>query len=237
MPAPICLSTAETETDNDRLAPRRGGREVDRVFETMVEEIVSGVMAPGMKLREPDLARRFGISRGPLREAIRRLQERELVVCTPNAGARVIIHSPREILEAYEIREALEGMAARLAAKNMSDEEIVALRKAFEEEAARGKSGGYHNDFHMMIVRGSHNNRLLRLLNEDSYRLLKLWRTHYSWLRYGGQESWRDHLRVLEAIEQRDGELAELLMRRHIARLRKDSTKNLQEMQVTAVAE
>ncbi|MFC1458632.1 GntR family transcriptional regulator [Microvirga arabica] len=217
----------------DDAAPRRDGREVERVFGVLVEEIVSGAIAPGAKLSEPDLARRFGISRGPLREAIRRLQERELVLCTPNAGARVSVHTPEEILEVYQIREALEGMAARLAAQNMTTEEIVQLRGTFEEETARRKSASYRNDFHMQIVRGSHSARLCRLLNEDYYQLLKLWRTNCNWLRYGSDESWRDHQRILEAIEYRDGECAEILMRRHIARLREDSIRNLRDLGVS----
>jgi len=214
----------------------RTGLEVERVLETMMTEIVDGTIAPGAKLSEPHLARRFGVSRGPLREAIRRLQERQLVVCTPNAGARVVVHTPREILEAYEIREALEGLAARLAAANMTAEEVGELRRTFEAEVARGRSAGYDNDFHMQIVRGSHNERLRRHISEDLYRILKMWRMQCRWLRYGGTESWRDHQRILEAIEHRDGECAEILMRRHIARLRTDSIENLQKLGIAAAA-
>ena len=206
------------------------------MFETIVDEIVSGVMPPGMKLNEPDLARRFGISRGPLREAIRRLEERQLVHCTPNAGARVVVHSPEEIIETYELREAIEGMAARLAALNMTDEEVVELRRIFEEETARGRSAGYPRDFHMHIVLGSHNRRLARIINEDFYQLLKLWRSQCGWLRFGSEESWRDHQRILEAIEHRDPELAEILMRRHLARLRTESIDNLKRLRSTESA-
>src|SRR3954470_18739562 len=122
---------------------RRTGLEVQRVYDSLLDEIVSGTMRPGSKISEPDVARRFGVSRGPLREAIRRLEERQLVRCTPNSGARVIVHTPEEVIEAYEIREALEGMAARLAAVNMTDAERLELRQAFDAEKTRGKSGGY----------------------------------------------------------------------------------------------
>src|SRR5262245_10478728 len=108
------------------------GLSVQRLFARLVDAIINGRLAPGAKLNEPDLSRGFGVSRGPLREAIRRLEERQLVRCTPNSGARVIVHTPQEVIEAYEIREALEGMAARLAAVNMTDEERLDLRNAFE---------------------------------------------------------------------------------------------------------
>ena len=208
----------------------RAGMQVQRLFEMMVADIVSGAFAPGAKLNEPELARRFGVSRGPLREAFRRLEERQLVVRIPNAGARVIAHTPEEILEAYDIREALEGLAARLAAHNMDAAERGQLRHTFEDEVARGTSGGYGSDFHMQIVRGAHNRRLSRILNEDYYMLFKLWRANCRWLRFGGDESWSDHSRILEAIEHGDGECAEILMRRHIGRLRRQSAEKLAEM-------
>lgn len=217
----------------ERSTPRRVGREVQRVLDEVLDQIMSGTIPPGSKLNEPELARAHGVSRGPLREAIRRLEERQLVVCTPNSGARVVEHSPTEVIDAYEIREALEGLAARLAASNMTDQEVADLRHAFEDEAARGASGGYRSDFHMNIVRGTHNGRLIRMLNEDYYRLFTLWRRTCKWLQFGGSHSWRDHQRILEAIEHRDAECAEILMRRHIARLRIQSIENLRRMRAS----
>lgn len=221
------MNLTATVAAPDTVAPRRVGREVQRVFERIVEAITNGGLAPGAKLNEPELARTLGISRGTLREAIRRLEERQLVRCTPNLGARVVMHTPREILDAYEIREALEGLAARLAAQNMTDQELRELRIAYELEVSEERSRGYHSDFHMTIVRGSHNVRLAQMLNEDHYRLCKLWRNSCRWLRYGGGESWSDHKRILDAIEHRDADCAEILMRRHVARLRIQSREEI----------
>jgi DNA-binding GntR family transcriptional regulator len=206
---------------------RRAGGEVQRVFERVLDDITTGALAPGAKLSEPDLARGLGVSRGPLREAIRRLEERQLVRCTPNLGARVAAHTPREVLAAYEIREALEGLAAGLAARNMTDAERTELRTVYEQEVSAARSRGYRSDFHMQIVRGSHNDGLIRLLGEDHYRLHKVWRMRCRWLKVGGEATWSDHRRVLEAIEFRDAECAEILMRRHIARLREDSLEEI----------
>lgn len=218
----------------DLAPPKRMGGEVQRIFDALVDDILAGRLGPDEKLSEPALARRFGVSRGPLREAIRRLEERQLVRRTPNFGARVAHYTPQEILEHYAIREALEGLAARLAAENIAEEELIRLREVFEAEVSRGYSGGYQKDFHMRIVRGSHNSRLIRLLGEDYYRLFKLWRRHAPWLQSGGPESWDDHRRILEAIEERDPEVAELLMRRHIARLRRESRERLQREEAQA---
>ena len=70
----------------------------------------------------------------------------------------------------------------------------------------------------------------IRMLNEDYYRLFKLWRTTCRWLRFGGEVTWNDHERILDAIEHRDAECAEILMRRHIARLRIESFAELQRL-------
>jgi DNA-binding GntR family transcriptional regulator len=211
--------------------------EVKRIYAAIFEEILSGALPAGAKLSEPDLAGRFGVSRGPLREAIRRLEERQLVSCTPNAGARVVMHSPEDILETFVVREALEGMAARLAATNMTQEERAQLRQVFEAERARGRSASYDRDFHMLIVQGSHNSRLRRIINGDYYQLLRLWYARASWLCHATDDSWREHQRILEAIEYRDAEWAEVLMRRHIARLREASIENLNAMKLQQAAE
>ena len=100
----------------------------DRIFVRLRQAIVEGEIPPGSKISEPVLAARYGISRGPLREAMRRLESTNLVDRKPNVGARVITLSSDQLLEIYVIREALEGMAARLAAQQMSEAAIVDLQ-------------------------------------------------------------------------------------------------------------
>ena len=101
----------------------------ERIFARIQQEIVEGKLKPGSKISEPELARAYGISRGPLREAIGRLEACSLVVRKANVGARVVSLSSEQLLEIYHVREALEGMAARLAATAMSDEEIADLAR------------------------------------------------------------------------------------------------------------
>ena len=100
----------------------------DGAFERIQAAIVKGEIAPGTRISEQYLSTTFGIGRGPLREAIRRLEGRRLVVRIPHAGVRVVSLDYAELIELYHVREALEGMACRLAAQNMTEDEIAALR-------------------------------------------------------------------------------------------------------------
>src|SRR6187402_2697109 len=93
----------------------------ENVFRRIQAAIVCGEIAPGSKISEPELARVYGISRGTLREAIHRLEGQRLLVRVPHVGARVVELSHAELIELYEIRESLEGMACRLAAERMTD--------------------------------------------------------------------------------------------------------------------
>ena len=119
----------------------------DHVFQRIQSAIVRGDIAPGSKISEPELARAYGISRGPLREAIRRLEGQRLLVRVPHVGARVVSLTQAELVELYEIRESLEGMACRLAAERMSQAEIDDLRHVLEthqsDEAFRAGRGYY----------------------------------------------------------------------------------------------
>ena len=160
----------------------------ERVFHQLQDAIVRGELAPGSKITEPGLSKTYGISRGPLREAMRRLEAHRLIERVPHVGARVVKLSMKELLELFDLREALESMAARLAAENMSPEEVQGLRDvlALHEGQADLKRGeAYYQregdlDFHYCIVQGSHNKMLMNLLCNDLYYLVRLYRTQFS---------------------------------------------------------
>lgn len=199
----------------------------EQLFRRLSDAIVSGELPPGSKLSEPALARQYGVSRGPLREAINRLQERHLVRRTAHFGARVVELSPSVLEETYVVREALEGMAAREAARNCTTDDIEALRRAYARHVAAVREGGQgpvwrtaDEDFHVIIARASRNPMLIRLLTEDFYQLVGFYRSHLLHVRGRGDRTLAEHRRILEAIEDRDGDLAELQMRRHIAAAR-----------------
>lgn len=196
----------------------------ERIFEALQNAIVTGDIKPGEKLREPELARRFGTSRGPLRDALRRLEARRLVTNRPNSGARVVSLSPAQLVELYQVREALEGMTARLAATNMTGEEIGELSDLLDrhEDEVRRKDGAEYFqqegdlDFHFRVAEGCRNELLRSSLCEDHYHLMRLYRHKFSSRHGRPRNALAEHRMILEAIRDRDGELAEMLMRRHI---------------------
>ena len=107
----------------------------DKVFEQIQNEIVEGIIPAGSKISEPELSKRFEISRSTLREALNRLEKCHLIERKANVGSRVVQCSIEGLLEIYIVREALEGMACRQAALNMSDLEINEMQAILSEHA------------------------------------------------------------------------------------------------------
>lgn len=196
----------------------------EKVFSELATAIVRGEIAPGEKLSEQALVDRYGGSRAPIREAIHKLEARNLVIRVPHAGARVVSLSLSELRDIYEVRLELESMACRLAAQRMTDEEIQGLQQLLQEharsiEADQGmsyyqKSGNL--DFHYRIIEGSKNQRLHQMLCGDLYHIIRMYRYRTSTSSERPQSALKEHQRIVEAIAARDSELAELLMRRHI---------------------
>ncbi|WP_299310450.1 GntR family transcriptional regulator [uncultured Halomonas sp.] len=214
------MNSAQTETSIPEVRTL-----AERVFQQLQDAIVRGELAPGSKITEPGLSRTYGISRGPLREAMRRLEAHRLIERVPHVGARVVKLSMQELLELFDVREALESMAARLAAEHMTAEEIAGLRKLLamhEGQADLRKGEAYFQregdlDFHYRIVQGSHNRMLVNMLCDDLYYLVRLYRTQFSASGSRPQRAFVEHHRIVDAIEAGDAELAELLMRRHVS--------------------
>jgi len=190
----------------------------------LAQSIVTGEFSQGQKLNEAELAQRFGMGRGPLREALRQLEGMRLVKRTPNAGARVVVLDRKTLSDLYAVREALEGMACRIAATQMSDEEITQLSKLLDRHEAQIREQGgkvYAQsegdlDFHFQIVRGSRNQMLMDLLGSEQYQLLRMCRYRTSRNAQRTGPALQQHRQIVAALALRDGELAEMLMRRHI---------------------
>ncbi len=202
----------------------------DRAFAAIEHAIVTGEFPPGSRLGEETLAARYGISRGPLREALRRLEGRGLVVRLPHAGVRVVALDRQDLIDLYEIRANLEGLACRLAAQRATEAEIAALEALLHQHAAdaRVSSGeSYFQDpgafdFHFAVAALSKSRRLERLLCHDHYSLTRLFRFHTSHKPDRAVRAYDDHLRICAALRDRDGELADLLMRRHVEAARRE---------------
>lgn len=197
----------------------------DQAFQKLVAAISRGDFAPGELIKEARLAKQLGISRGPLREALNRLEGRNLVERRPRVGVQVVSLSRRDFVELFTVREALEGMACRQAASAMSNEELDALSELLEQH---GKSDGvrsgsvYHQgsadeDFHFRIVRGSRNERLIKALCDDLYYQIRIYRYRSSIRPGRARTAFEEHLAIAEALRARDPDLAEHAMRKHIA--------------------
>lgn len=200
----------------------------DALFAALSEAIVRGEFGPGAKLSEPRLAARYGVSRGPLREAIRRLEERKLVQRSPRQGVRVVTPSLETAVELFKIREVLEGLAAREAARNGTPEEAAALRAmlaghrmALEKpDAMLYWQDTANSDFHFFIARMARSAQLFDLLCDEYYTLFRLYRMQHRIVPGRALKALGEHERIADAVADHDAELAEFLMRRHIASAR-----------------
>jgi DNA-binding GntR family transcriptional regulator len=198
----------------------------DRAYNAISDAIVRGELPAGARISEAALARRFQIGRGPLREALRRLEGRRLVVAKPNAGARVASLSARDVIELFEIREILEVRACQLATERMLDGEIDELKQLLDTHDRDPDSGRATSrtakapDLHTAIIRGSKNNQLINLLCGELWDLLRVYRVKSSGEAGRVEAAFREHREIVEAMRQRDAERAALLMGRHIRKAR-----------------
>jgi len=143
----------------------------------------------------------------------------------PNVGASVVTLSLANISDLYDVREALEGKAAALAATNMSDEDRIKLRELIEihRQHIKTNAGQYMQaegdfDFHYRIIKGSGNAMLTHQLCHELYHLVRMFRYQTSRFKTRSNRALVEHEQLVYAIEQRDPNMAEMLMRRHIAR-------------------
>lgn len=202
----------------------------DKVYEQLLHDIVDGTIPSGNKISEPELAKRFEVSRSTLREALNRLEKCHLIERKANVGSRVVECSIEGLLELYITREALEGMACREAASNMTDEEIASMQDMLAEHAnSQGLKDGvsYYQeggdvDFHYKVILGSHNQQLINIICGQLYHLIRMYRMQFGMKSARASRAFQEHSQIVQAIADRDGELAEMLMRRHIAASRKN---------------
>ncbi len=209
---------------------------VDEVVERLEAAIITGELPPGTKLNEQQLATALGVSRGPLREAIRRLEGRTLVERTPNIGVRVAELSPSDLNDLLEIREALEGMACALAVEHLTDADIAGLEKLLKDHGSQKSietGEGYYQesgdfDFHFRIARASRNKRLISMICGDLYDLLRIYRYKSSTMHGRAAAALQEHQEIVAALKTRDPQKAEAAMRNHIRNARLYSTMALQ---------
>lgn len=190
------------------------------VYTVLRDDILHGDLLAGERINEEDVAKRLGVSRTPVREAIRQLERDGLVRMERFKGCQVIKLDVREILDLFEARQGLEGMAARLAAHRLSDEAIAGLatwldRRATEVEGGGTPQGGRRFDFHDAILQGSRNTAIIGTSLRWQQQL-STFRTLSASIHLRRQAAYKEHRLVLDRIAERDADGAEEAMRIHL---------------------
>jgi DNA-binding GntR family transcriptional regulator len=190
------------------------------VFEVLVDEILTNRLPSGAALTERALVARFGLSRTPIREVLLRLQAEGLVDFYPNQGAFVRRLSPNDIRDLFELREALEPLAAALAARHRPDAALARLQAEFatvDEATAAATLTHLGEQLHDAIAEWS-GNRLLGVFSTHLRRQMMLVRGMLRYQPDMERRSLHEHLGLLDALQARDPETARARMAAHLAR-------------------
>ena len=193
----------------------------DVVYNTLREAILKGELKPGERLMELQLASKLGVSRTPIREAIRMLELEGLAVTIPRKGAEVAKMTVKDMEDVLEVREALDELAARIACNKITEEQLQTLSKvkdAFEESTKTTdikQIAMYDEKFHDVIYESTGNVRLVNLLNnlrEQIYR----YRVEYLKNVEVYPRLIKEHETILKALQDRNQELVVEAMRDHV---------------------
>jgi DNA-binding GntR family transcriptional regulator len=191
-----------------------------QIKDVILQRIVSHEYPPGARLVETRIAQELGVSQAPVREALRDLEQLGCVVHEPFRGCSVRAFSAEELLEAFPVRAALEALAARLAAEQVTEEELLQLAELLDTMRAAARRGDAHDQsqanagFHATIVRAARNATL-----ERQWSLLEPFSRTYLTVSQPGLDLLalsERHVPILDALRARDGEAAAAAMHRHL---------------------
>lgn len=217
------------QMDMDVFLPLR-----DVVFKTLREAILTGELKPGERLMEIHLANRLGVSRTPIREAIRKLELEGLVIMIPRKGAQVANITIKGLQDVLEVRKALEELAVKIACKNITEEELTALKKAADVFAISVKNKNVTDiakadvAFHDIIYHATNNERLIVILHnlrEQMYR----YRVEYLKEESIYSSLVQEHTEIVRSLEAGGKERAARAIKTHIDNQEKHIINRLQE--------
>jgi DNA-binding GntR family transcriptional regulator len=195
------------------------------VFEYLRNAILSGELKPGERLMEVTIADQLGVSRTPVREAIRKLEKENFVIMIPRKGAYVADLTKKDILEVLEIRKELEGFAASLAAERMNDTEREKLGRVIEEfndgmiNMDKKRMLDCDNEFHSLIFYASKNQRLINIIF-DLHDQFQRFRLVYFNEFNNFHEIQMSHSRIFEALLLNDPKMARKEAEEHVENIR-----------------
>ena len=205
----------------------------DQIYDILKRRIVFREIESGKKINEEDLAKSLGVSRTPIRETLLRLEHEGIVKIIPRRGAFVVSQSKEKVMDLFEGREVLEGLVARLATENMNRALFDRLKRSLEKVSS---VDGDNNrllkytpadvEFHALLLEAS-DNELLKNMMESVNIHLQMVRLRTVALPGRPEQTVKEHYEIAAAIEKKDSTLAEKLMRKHVASVRKDALKNM----------
>lgn len=205
----------------------------DVVFNTLRQAILTGEMKPGERLMEIHLANKLGVSRTPIREAIRKLELEGLVIMIPRRGAEVAQITWKNLKDVLEVRRALDVLAIELACERMTQDEIVSLYQACEKfkEATKTQDARIIAEadvaLHDIIVASSRNDRLVQLVNNLAEQM---YRYRFEYIKDASQHERlvQEHNDMYQSILRKDKESAALAVKKHIDNQEQAIIKQLQ---------
>ncbi|GII75990.1 GntR family transcriptional regulator [Sphaerisporangium rufum] len=191
-----------------------------RTLRAVRDLILSGHFRPGDRVNEAELAEALGVSRGPLREALQQLTSEGLVHRIPHRGTFIPEFGATETVELYELREAIEVMAARLAAERATPEDLAELRRFLDAtgEVLHSSDEAHYPrdlDFHDRIVAIA-GNRQLQARCREVHQLLHVARSRSGFRTERAHQAYDEHRAILQALETRDPDAADRAMRAHL---------------------
>lgn len=204
------------------------------VFETLREAIIKGTLKPGERMMEIQMAEELGVSRTPVREAIRKLELDGFVVMIPRKGAYVAGISMKDIADVFEIRTALEGLAAGLAAERATDEELEHLERLLVKIAECIEANDFKTlialdtEFHDTLYKACRNERLIKIVSNLMEQIQRFRTTS---LASPGRSKFalEEHKKIVEAVSDRNTELARALASEHIENAENSMLDTLKE--------
>jgi len=201
--------------------------EVQRVFEEIKNEIINGTYAQGEPLSEIPLSKKFGVNRTRIHQVLDELEKMSLVEKVPSKGAFVKVITSKDLQEIFELKEAIDGMATRLAARRRNDDELAEMIALFDEAKRSFSDTDFERKIqigyklHQFILKSCDNSRIVNTIKPLEFQIMRIWKTgiHFP---ERINKAFNEHIDILMAIKEKDEERAESRMKFHMSSAFKD---------------
>jgi DNA-binding GntR family transcriptional regulator len=201
--------------------------EVHRVFEEIKNDIINGTYAQGEPLSEIPLSKKYGINRTRVHQVLNELEKMSLVEKVPSKGAVVKVITSKDLQEIFELKEAIDGMATRLAARRRRDDELAEMIALFEEARRSFSDTDFERKIqigyklHQFILKSCDNGRIVNTIKPLEFQIMRIWTAG---IRFPERinKAFNEHIDILMAIKAKDEEEAESKMKFHMSSAFKD---------------